>query len=30
LNHLKVVYRKIGVNPRQASVVEAMKRKLIG
>lgn len=29
LNHLKVVYRKIGVNTRQALVVEAMKRNLV-
>jgi DNA-binding CsgD family transcriptional regulator len=29
LNHLKVVYRKIGVKTRQALVVEAMKRKLV-
>jgi DNA-binding CsgD family transcriptional regulator len=29
LNHLKVVYRKLGVNSRGALVVEAMKRKLL-
>jgi DNA-binding CsgD family transcriptional regulator len=29
LNHLKVVYKKVGVNTRQGLVVEAMKRKLI-
>jgi DNA-binding CsgD family transcriptional regulator len=29
LNHLKVVYRKVGVNSRQALVVESMKRKLV-
>lgn len=30
LNHLKVVYKKVGVNSRQALVVEALKRKLVG
>lgn len=30
LNHLKVVYRKIGVNSREALVVEAMRRRLVG
>jgi DNA-binding CsgD family transcriptional regulator len=29
LNHLKVVYRKIGVNSRQGLVLEAMKRNLV-
>jgi DNA-binding CsgD family transcriptional regulator len=29
LNHLKVVYRKMGVNSRQGLVLEAMKRKLV-
>jgi DNA-binding CsgD family transcriptional regulator len=29
LNHLKVVYRKLGVNSRAALVVEAMRRKLV-
>jgi DNA-binding CsgD family transcriptional regulator len=29
LNHLKVVYRKVGVNSREALVVEAMKRKIV-
>lgn len=29
LNHLKVVYKKVGVNSRQALVVEALKRKLV-
>jgi DNA-binding CsgD family transcriptional regulator len=29
LNHLKVVYRKLGVNSRGALVVDAMKRKLL-
>ena len=29
LNHLKVVYKKVGVNSRQALVVEAMKRNLV-
>jgi DNA-binding CsgD family transcriptional regulator len=28
LNHLKVIYKKLGVNSREALVVEAMKRKL--
>lgn len=30
LNHLKVVYRKLNVNSREALVVEAMKRRLVG
>ncbi len=30
LNHLKVVYGKLGVNSRAALVVEAMRRKLVG
>jgi DNA-binding CsgD family transcriptional regulator len=29
LNHLKVVYKKVGVNSRQALVVEALKKKLV-
>lgn len=29
LNHLKVVYKKVGVNSRQGLVVEALKRKLV-
>lgn len=30
LNHLKVVYRKLGVNSREALVVEAMRRSIAG
>lgn len=30
LNHLKVAYKKLGVNSREGLVVEAMKRKLAG
>jgi DNA-binding CsgD family transcriptional regulator len=30
LNHLKVVYRKVGVNSRGGLVVEAMKRNIVG
>ena len=30
LNHLKLVYRKLGVNSREALVVEAMRKNLVG
>jgi two-component system nitrate/nitrite response regulator NarL len=29
LNHLKVVYKKLGVNSRGTLIVEAMKRKIM-